>query len=70
MSGNWQHPPSDSAIVRFLVDRMHVGTSDADVEAVIRAKLAPGAPHADAIVRDAIAHHYHNREVYAHVMGG
>ena len=62
----WQHPPSDSAIVRFLVDRMHVGTSDADVEAVIRAKLMPDAPHADAIVADALRHHRHNREV----MGG
>ena len=66
MSGNWQHPPSESAIVRYLVDKLHVGTSDVDVEAVIRAKLMPDAPNADAIVRDAIAHHYHNREV----MGG
>ena len=67
---DWKTQPSDSAIVRYLVDKLHVGTSDADVEAAIRSKLMPDAPNADAIVADAIAHHHHNREVYAHVMGG
>jgi hypothetical protein len=59
--------------IEFVVDRLHVGTSDDEVAAEIR-KRAKGGAWTPARVRRAveyaIKHHHKNRGLFSHVMRG
>lgn len=59
--------------IEWLVDRLHVGTSNAEVEAEIR-KRTMGAGWTPGKVREAVAyalkHHARNRGVFSHVLRG
>lgn len=59
--------------IEWLVDRMHVGTSIAEIEAEIR-KRAKGPEWTEAKIKQAVAHaikhHNHNRGIFSHVMRG
>jgi len=65
----------DRATVRFLVDRLHVGTRDSSIEAEIRDRadrsdIAAPDGYVEALVHEALKIHHENRRLYAHVMGG
>jgi hypothetical protein len=60
-------------MIDWIVGRMHVSTSDADVEADIRAranKAGATKEQADDYVRQALKCHHANQREYAYVMGG
>lgn len=59
-------------LLEWLVGRMHVGTSDTEVRAEIRRRLARDTSAADArrIVARAVRIHRRNQRLYAAVMGG
>jgi len=56
----------------WVVGRMHVGTSDAEVRAEIRRRLRPEVPTRERqrIVDAAVRIHRRNRRLYVAVMGG
>lgn len=62
--------------IGWIVDRLHVGTSDDDVRAAVRGRLtgATGAPWAERVIEAAeviaVAHHRSNQATYRYVMGG
>ena len=67
MSKYAKHP-----IVHQMVDRLHVGLSDADVEADIRSHLTGKATEAQrkAIVRGALERHHENQRLYVDLVTG
>jgi hypothetical protein len=65
----------DRQVIRFLMDRLHVSTSDADIEADIRARAARSdmvgpTGYVDALVDYALKIHHENQQTYRDVMGG
>ena len=62
--------------IGWIVDRLHVGTSDDDVRADVRRRLtgATGAPWSEQVIEAAeviaVAHHRANQADYRWVMGG
>lgn len=58
--------------LEWVVGRLHVGTPDREVRAMIRGRLAAGVSAAERrkIVDAAIRIHRRNRRLYARVMGG
>jgi hypothetical protein len=67
--------PSGSALpeaeIRFIVDRFHVGTPDAEVEADIRRRTASWPPASqEEAVEYAIKRHHANQDLYRGVMRG
>ena len=61
--------------IDWLLGRVHVGTSDADIESDFRRRLAGSdTAHpkqlADDVIRYALWRHAENRAEYGYVMGG
>lgn len=59
-------------MIRFIIDRLHVSTSDEDVEQEIRRRAKPGSDPKiiDGYVREALEIHHENQKEYAFVMRG
>ena len=58
-------------MIRWLVNQMHVSTSDAGVEAEIRRRATKATPEqADAYVVEALEVHHENQAEYRWIMGG
>lgn len=61
-------------MIRYVVDKMHVGTSDAKVRYEIRRRTESNANWTPALVRQAenyaVKVHHDNQKMYAYVMGG
>jgi hypothetical protein len=61
-------------MIRYVVDKMHVGQSDAKVRYEIRRRTETNANWTPALVRQAEAYavkvHHDNQKMYAYVMGG
>jgi hypothetical protein len=68
-----QNKYAKSSQLRFIVDKLHVGTSDEDVKQEILRRIRPGSmpPRTvAAIVKGALQIHHENQGTYGWVMGG